>query len=57
MSRDPGSIFGGLFSVCIRDDHFKEDRELVAEGVLCLILGAVSSVVTTYLLSLAGLLV
>jgi hypothetical protein len=57
LSRDPGSIFGGLFSVCIRDDHFKEDRKLAAEGVLFLILGAVSSVVTTYLLSLAGILV
>jgi hypothetical protein len=57
LSRDPGSIFGGLFSVCIRDDYIKEDRKMVAEGVLCLILGAVSSVVTTYLLSLAGILV
>ena len=43
--------------MCIRDDHFKEDRKIVAEGVLCLILGAVSSVVTTYLLSLSGILV
>jgi len=57
LSRDPGSIFGGLFSVCIRDDHFKEDRKLVAEGVLCLVVGALSSVVTTYILSLAGILV
>jgi len=57
LSRDPGSIFGGLFSVCIRADHFKEERKLAAEGVLCLILGAVSSVVTTYLLSLSGILV
>jgi len=57
LSRDPGSIFGGLFSVCIRDDYVKQDKKLVAEGVLCLILGAVSSVVTTYVLSLAGILV
>ena len=55
--RDPGSIFGGLFSVCIRDDYVKLDRKLVAEGVICLILGAASSVVTTYILSLAGILV
>ena len=54
---DPGSIFGGLFSVCIRDDYVKNDRKMVAEGVLCLILGMVSSVVTTYVLSLAGILV
>jgi hypothetical protein len=57
LSSDPGSIFGGLFSVCIRDEYVKQDRKLVAEGVLCMILGAVSSVVTTYVLSLAGILV
>jgi len=57
LSRDPGTIFGGLFSVCIRDDYVKQDRKLVAEGVLCLILGMVSSVLTTYVLSLAGVLV
>ena len=57
MSRDPGSIFGGLFSVCIRDEYADQDRKMVAEGVLCLILGAVSSVVTTYVLSLAGIVV
>jgi len=57
LSRDPGSIFGGLFSVCIRDDYVKPDRKVVAEGVLCLILGAVSSVVTTYVLSIAGIVV
>jgi len=57
LSRDPGSIFGGLFSACIRDDYVKQDRKMVAEGVLCLILGMVSSVVTAYVLSIAGILV
>ena len=57
MSRDPGTVFGGLFSVCIRDDYVKTDRRMVAEGVLCLALGAVSSIVTTYVLSLAGILI
>jgi hypothetical protein len=57
LTRDPGSIFGGLFSVCIRDDYVKEDRKLMAEGVLFLIFGALCSVATTYLLSLTGLLV
>ena len=57
MTRDPGSVFGGLFSVCIRDDYVKEDRKIMAEGVLFLIFGLVSSVVTTYVLSLAGVLV
>ena len=57
MSRDPGSIFGGLFSVCIRDDYVKQDKKIVAEGVLCLILGMVSSVLTTYFLASLGFLV
>ena len=57
MARDPGSIFGGLFSVCIRDDYVKEDRKIMAEGVLFLIFGLVSSAATTYILSLAGVLV
>jgi len=57
LTRDPGSLFGGLFSVCIRDDYVKEDRKIMAEGVLFLIFGALSSVATTYLLSLAGILV
>jgi len=57
LTRDPGSVFGGLFSVCIRDDYVKEDRKIMAEGVLFLIFGLVSSVVTTYVLSLAGVLV
>lgn len=57
MTRDPGSIFGGLFSVCIRDVYIKEDRKIMAEGVLFLIFGALSSVATTYALSLAGVVV
>jgi hypothetical protein len=54
---DPGSIFGGLFAACIRDDYAKEDRKVIAEGVVFFILGAASSVLTTYILSLAGILV
>lgn len=57
MSADPGSLFGRLFSVCIRDEYVREDRKIMAEGALFLIFGAVSSVVTTYLLSLAGVFV
>jgi hypothetical protein len=53
---DPGSIFGGLLAGCIRDDYVEDDRKLAAEGVLFLLLGAVSSVVTTYVLSAAGIL-
>ncbi len=57
MSQDPGSIFGGLLAGCISDEYEKQERKVLAEGVLFLILGAVSSVATTYMLSLAGLLV
>ncbi|HKT21024.1 MAG TPA: hypothetical protein VJR06_00165 [Nitrososphaerales archaeon] len=55
MPQGPGSIFGGLLSVCVSDNYVK-DKKLLAEGVLFLALGAVSSVVTTYILSSAGLL-
>jgi hypothetical protein len=57
MPRDPGTIFGGLLAACIRDDYVKEDKKVWAEGVLFVVLGACSSVITTYFLSLAGILV
>jgi len=57
LPQDPGSTFGGLLAGCIRDDYLKEDRRMVTEGVLFVILGACSSVFTTYILSLAGILV
>ncbi len=57
MPRDPGSIFGALFGVCIRDEYVKEDWSTAAEGAILVILGAVSGVATTYLLSLAGVFV
>ena len=57
MSKDPGSTFGRLLAGCIRDDYVKQERQILAEGVLFLVLGAVSSVATTYVLSLAGILV
>jgi hypothetical protein len=53
---DPGSIFGGLLAGCIRDEYLKDENKIVAEGALFLLLGAVSSVVTAYLLSVAGIL-
>lgn len=55
MPKDPGSLFGNLLSVCIRDEYAKEPKVLV-QGVLLLLLGACSSVVTTYVLTLAGIL-
>ena len=57
LPQDPGTLFGGLVTKCIRDEYVKEDKKALAEGVLFLILGACSSVLTTYLLSLAGVLV
>jgi hypothetical protein len=55
LPRDPGSIFGGLLNVCVRDDYVRE-RRLLTEGVLFVLLGVVSSFATTYLLTMAGLL-
>ncbi len=57
MPKDPGSIFGGLLAACISDEYVKQDRKMAAEGAFFLILGACSSVATTYLLSLAGIFV
>ncbi len=57
MPRDPGSRFGALFGVCIRDEYVKEDWSTAVEGAILVILGAVSGVATTYLLSLAGVFV
>ena len=49
-------MFGGLLARCIRDDYLKEDSKIATEGMLFLVLGAASSVATTYLLSMAGIL-
>ena len=57
MPPDPSTTFGGLLAGCISDDYEKQDRKVIAEGVLFMILGAACSVATTYALSLAGLLV
>jgi hypothetical protein len=57
MSQDPSSTFGGLLAGCISDAYQKQDRKTLAEGVLFMILGAACSVITTYVLSLAGVLV
>ena len=56
MPPEPGAIFGSLLAKCIRDDYAEEDSKKVAEGVAFLVLGAVCSVLTTYFLSMAGLL-
>ncbi len=57
MSADPGSLFGSLLRGCVSDRYLKIDRGLPLEDVAFLLLGICSSVVTTYLLSLAGILV
>jgi hypothetical protein len=53
---DPGAIFGSLLAKCIRDDYAEDDSKHVAEGVAFVVLGAFCSMLTTYLLSMAGLL-
>ena len=57
MPPDPGTTFGGLLAGCISDHYDEPEKKVLAEGVLFLLLGAVCSVATTYVLSLAGLLV
>jgi hypothetical protein len=57
LPQDPGTLFGGLFAKCIRDEYIKEDRRVLVEGFLFLIFGACSSILTTYFLSLAGIFV
>ena len=56
MPPEPGAIFGSLLTKCIREDHFDDDTKKVAEGVAVMMLGAFCSVLTTYLLSMSGLL-
>jgi hypothetical protein len=53
---DPGAIFGNLLARCIRDKYADDDSKVVVEGVAFLVLGAVCSILTTYLLSVTGLL-
>jgi hypothetical protein len=57
MPPDPSSIFGSLLASCIRDDYTEHGRRGLAEEVLCLVIGACTSVATTYLLSVAGIFV
>jgi hypothetical protein len=56
MARDPMSSFGKLMLRCIRDEYVRQERRVVLEGVLFLALGICASLATTYLLSLAGIL-
>lgn len=57
MPPDPASMFGHLLSSCIRDEYTEQDRRTILESAAFLALGAASSLVTTYVLSLAGILV
>ena len=56
MPKDPISSFGNLMLGCISDDYTRQDRGVALESVLFLALGVCASVATTYLLSLAGIL-
>ena len=50
------SSFGKLMLGCISDEHMQQENRVVLEGVLFLVLGVCTSIATTYLLSLAGIL-
>ncbi|HLQ06971.1 MAG TPA: hypothetical protein VK126_04390 [Nitrososphaerales archaeon] len=57
MPPEPGSIFGSLLGACISDDYVEHGKRGMAEEVLALVIGACTSVATTYLLSVAGIFV
>jgi hypothetical protein len=57
MPQDPGSIFGSLIGVCIRDDYVEQSKRGMAEEILFIVFGACTSIATTYLLSFAGIFV
>jgi hypothetical protein len=57
MPPDPSSIFGSLLGACIRDDYIEHGKRGMAEEVLCLVIGACTSIATTYLLSVVGIFV
>jgi len=56
LSNDPLSMFGGLMRICIREDR-EEKNKVLTEGVVLMILGMASSILTTYLLASLGLFV
>ena len=56
MPREPMSEFGALMNVCVSDEY-RRDRGVVRDGAVFIILGLASSVLTTYLLSLARIFV
>jgi len=49
-------MFGGLMRSCIRDDY-KKESSVLTEGVVVMLLGLASSVLTTYVLASLGLFV
>jgi sugar phosphate permease len=57
MPQDPMVIFGNLLRGCISDRYLKADRKSTAEGLLFMVMGMASSILTTYALSAVGLLV
>jgi len=50
------SSFGNLMLGCISDEYIPQERMVVLEGVLFLALGVCASLATTYMLSLARVL-
>lgn len=56
MTSDPGAIFGNLIGRCISDNYLDDKKHALSEGVVFLVLGAVCSAVTTYVLAFSGTL-
>jgi hypothetical protein len=54
--RDPLSKFGSLLKCCIRDEYESDRKGTLTEGVAFVVLGLLSSLLTTVVLSQLGLL-
>ncbi|MDV3276975.1 MAG: hypothetical protein LYZ69_00735 [Nitrososphaerales archaeon] len=57
MTKDPMTTFGSLLRSCIREDDQRKNGRAVLEGATLLLLGMASSVLTSYALSVLGVLV
>ncbi|MDG6982270.1 MAG: hypothetical protein JRM74_02330 [Nitrososphaerota archaeon] len=55
MPPEPGPLFGGLLNFCV-SERYNDDRKILAEEVVLVVLGAASSFLTVYALSALGFL-
>ncbi|MDG6918780.1 MAG: hypothetical protein JRN40_01830 [Nitrososphaerota archaeon] len=49
------ALFGDLLAVCVNDEY-RQEKRVLAEGVLLVLLGGASSFLTAYALAALGIL-